>query len=64
MTSVWGHNCLCREGLFVALSDSSSSFEFGGELSNQSVRPLGTNLPIIVIPIAAFSVPKYTKKDL
>ena len=62
MTSVWGHNRLRQERPFVTLFDSSPPPEL--EFSEQPAGPLRAKLSVIVVSAAAFTVSKYTKKDL
>lgn len=50
--------------LSIAVSNFFKLLELGDELSDQPVKPLRANLPVIVIFIAIFPISKYIKEDL
>lgn len=64
MTLVQGRSRSCREYLFIALPNSSSTPKLEDELSDQPIRPPKANLLIAFVPAAALSVPKYMDEDL
>ena len=64
MTSVRGHDCLCRECPSVGLLNFFPSFELDYKLSNQPAKFLRANFFVAIVSFIAPPILKYTKKDL
>lgn len=62
MTSIQGHNYLCKKCFFVAFYDSFSLSRLDDKLFDQTANQLDP--PSSNFLIAKFSILKYTKKDL